>query len=543
MPVTNTGACVSRPPRLAFATLPGLDHFVPALARALNDSGRVEARMMPIRTAADMAAVLAWADDPAHDTVWLEFCWPPFPSFLASTDFGGRRVVIRVHRIEAYETDHVARTDLGSVNDMIVVSRDMARVVREVRPDIDGLVDLHVLCNGVALDRVAPRLAFDPFRIGWCGAFIARKNPTLALQVLHRLRQVDTRYRLHVASQSGDRLTTESFCHQAALLNLADAVVLEGRIGAEAIPAWHAANGVLLSTSLHESFGMGIAEAAAAGCDLAVLDHVGAEEFWPEEVRYITIEQASDRILAARPQRWVRLAAERFDVRGQADAVVNLLAAPRRLRFQGSADYWERRYRAGGGSGAGSTGRLANFKAEVLNRLVIDHRVNSVVEFGCGDGQQLAHAQYPSYLGFDVSPASVELCRQRFANDPRKRFQLVTAAPEAADLALSLDVVFHLVEDDVFDAYMRRLFGAARRLVAIYASDRDEPTKDAHVRHRDISSWVSMFASDWVRMALIRNPYPWDPVRPAETSFADFHIFARRDDPVTLHRLEMEWVA
>ena len=35
--------------------------------------------------------------------------------------------------------------------------------------------------------------------------------------------------------------------------------------------------------------------------------------------------------------------------------------------FPGSEKYWEKRYIAGGNSGAGSYGKLAEFKAEVLN--------------------------------------------------------------------------------------------------------------------------------------------------------------------------------
>ena len=38
--------------------------------------------------------------------------------------------------------------------------------------------------------------------------------------------------------------------------------------------------------------------------------------------------------------------------------------------FAGSAAYWEERYRRGGNSGAGSYGKLAEFKAEVINDFV-----------------------------------------------------------------------------------------------------------------------------------------------------------------------------
>ena len=78
--------------------------------------------------------------------------------------------------------------------------------------------------------------------------------------------------------------------------------------------------------------------------------------------------------------------------------------------FPGSQPYWERRYARGGDSGAGSYGRLAIFKAEFVNSFVRDHGIRSVIEFGCGDGNQLSLAEYPSYFGLDVSRSAVEAC-------------------------------------------------------------------------------------------------------------------------------------
>ena len=523
---------MQRLPRLAILTLPGLDHFVPDLVRGVAASGVIDVRVFRVQGPADLPAALAWADEAATDALWFEFCWPPFPALIAATDFGGRRVIARVHRIEAYETDHVARTAWGKVDDLIVVSQDMARCVREVRPGIDELTRVQVVHNGVDLSRYPTRTRFDRFRIGWCGGFIARKNPTLALQILHELRREEPRYRLHLAIQSADRLTMEAFCHQAAILRLAEAVHFDGRLAAEAMPGWHAANGVLLSTSLHESFGYAIAEAAAAGCDLAVLDHVGADEFWPSEARFVAIDEAAALIRGAAAGRWHGYMEERFSLDRQIGQILELLARPvhrsSTAPITGSASYWDTRYIRGGNSGAGSGGELAAFKASVLNRLVAAHRIGSVLELGCGDGRQLELACYPMYVGVDVSPAAVALCRERFAADPAKRFGLAGACePDEVDLTLSLDVVFHLVEDEVFDAHMRTLFSRARRLVAIYSSDRDERTAEPHVRHRAVSTWVAQNAPEWQRLAHVANPYPYDPTRPNQTSFADFHIFAR----------------
>ncbi len=74
----------------------------------------------------------------------------------------------------------------------------------------------------------------------------------------------------------------------------------------------------------------------------------------------------------------------------------------------GSAQYWRDRYRTGGNSGAGSYGRLASFKAEIINAFVREHNITSVIEFGCGDGLNSLLADYPTYLGFDVADESID---------------------------------------------------------------------------------------------------------------------------------------
>ena len=53
----------------------------------------------------------------------------------------------------------------------------------------------------------------------------------------------------------------------------------------------------------------------------------------------------------------------------------------------------------GGDSGTGSHAQLAAFKAEVLNAFVAQLGIRSAIEFGCGDGSQLALASRISYVG------------------------------------------------------------------------------------------------------------------------------------------------
>jgi len=210
--------------------------------------------------------------------------------------------------------------------------------------------------------------------------------------------------------------------------------------------------------------------------------------------------------------------------------VIGPMAVRFHLPFKNSSDYWERRYAKGGNSGIGSYGRLAKFKAEFLNDFVEKNKIHSVLEFGCGDGSQLKLAQYPSYTGVDVSSKAIDICRALFATDLSKRFFHTDALDLAAtaDLALSLDVVYHLVEDSVFENYMCRLFDSARRFVILYSSNFDDPVSVEHVRHRCFTSWVEQNRPRWYVASMMSNIYPYRADSPGDTSAADFYVFAPR---------------
>jgi SAM-dependent methyltransferase len=201
------------------------------------------------------------------------------------------------------------------------------------------------------------------------------------------------------------------------------------------------------------------------------------------------------------------------------------------LRKFSSGKYWNDRYQRGGNSGSGSYGHLAEFNASILNQFIQEHAIGSVIEFGCGDGNQLTLARYPIYTGYDISPVAIQLCRARFANDTTKRFLLASEySGETADLSLSLDVIFHLTEDRIFHRYMHQLFGAASRFVIIYSSNQDEPIEPAskHVRHRRFSDWVEReLSAQWKLLTTIPNAYPYDG-NSERTSFADFFVYGKR---------------
>lgn len=196
-----------------------------------------------------------------------------------------------------------------------------------------------------------------------------------------------------------------------------------------------------------------------------------------------------------------------------------------------SADYWNQRYLAGGNSGSGSYHRLAEFKAEIINSFVEENKIHSVIEWGCGDGNQLSLTCYPHYVGFDVSKKAIEICRQKYLGDSTKTFIWCGdenfADDKVAELALSLDVIFHLIEDEVFHIYMSRLFHSSDKYVCIYSSNFDLKAAQ-HVRHRKFTDWIEdNVKAQWKLIRVIKNKYPYDADDEDNTSMSDFYIYEK----------------
>lgn len=195
-----------------------------------------------------------------------------------------------------------------------------------------------------------------------------------------------------------------------------------------------------------------------------------------------------------------------------------------------SKDYWNNRYLKNGNSGSGSYENLAQFKAEIINNFVESYNVKSVIELGCGDGNQLKYANYKEYKGFDVSTKAIEICRANFIKDKSKRFldySEIKKAKHQEELVLSLDVIFHLIEDEVFNEYMKDLFTASSKYVIIYSCNYNKKIA-AHVKCRKFTDWIhTKYKNEFKLIKYIPNRFPFDEKLPNSTSFSNFYIYER----------------
>ncbi len=195
-------------------------------------------------------------------------------------------------------------------------------------------------------------------------------------------------------------------------------------------------------------------------------------------------------------------------------------------KFSGSKQYWESRYDSGGTSGDGSYGKLAEYKAEIINSIIVNEKIQSVIDFGCGDGNQLKYFSIPKYIGLDVSKRAIKKCIKKFEFDPNKSFFLYDSeyfidrnSIFLSELALSLDIIYHLTEDDVFQSYMQDLFSSSSKLIIIYAANKETTLSFAHVRHRNFSKYIEENFPNWKLREIKKNRFPDD-------SPSDFYIYS-----------------
>jgi hypothetical protein len=197
-----------------------------------------------------------------------------------------------------------------------------------------------------------------------------------------------------------------------------------------------------------------------------------------------------------------------------------------------SSKYWENRYKNGGDSGDGSYGRLSVFKAEFINNFILKNNINSVVELGCGDGNQLSIINYPQYIGLDISSTVIEQCRNKFNVDKTKSFFVYSPFRNRAiqyeflksDVSLSLDVLYHLVERRIYQDYLDDLFSLSNSYVVIYSTN-FELEENQHVKHRNFTKDVEKY-DGWVLVEIVHNPFPG---KGKQESLADFYIFKKVD--------------
>lgn len=206
-----------------------------------------------------------------------------------------------------------------------------------------------------------------------------------------------------------------------------------------------------------------------------------------------------------------------------------------------TCDHWNERYKNGGNSGNGSYGRLASFKAAIINDFISEKNIKSAIEFGVGDGHNLGFYKIDDFLGLDVSPKVIEICKNRYQNDGSKQFAVIKPLDEFScdrkfDCSLSIDVLYHLVEQDVYETHLNNLFASSDKFVIIYAWDTDEEegmNLSVHVKPRKFTKYISSKFSNWELIGNVKQIY--------KESSSDFFFYEKSPAPLTANHVHRKF--
>ncbi len=127
--------------------------------------------------------------------------------------------------------------------------------------------DILLLPNALDLSHYAPRQFDRPVqpRLIWLRAFHSIYNPTLAAQVLARLRQEWSEVHLTMVGPDKGDGTFEAFQHFVADNDLEAHVTCVGGVSKADVPVWLQRGDIFLNTTTAESFGVSVMEAGAMG--------------------------------------------------------------------------------------------------------------------------------------------------------------------------------------------------------------------------------------------------------------------------------------
>ena len=158
--------------------------------------------------------------------------------------------------------------------------------------------------------------------------------------------------------------------------------------------------------------------------------------------------------------------------------------------------YWQKRYASGRTSGAGSYGAHAEYKSSVINEIVEREGIQSVLEFGCGDGNQLTYYRFPRYVGLDVTQEAVDMCSAKFMDDSTKSFQHFTPGEHLTlgsfDMTMAIEVLMHVTRDEDYFLTLQALLDNSLRWVLLL--DPLWPLlkyeKGSHEKHRKLLKFL-----------------------------------------------------
>ncbi|MDD5529898.1 MAG: glycosyltransferase [bacterium] len=273
-------------PKLAIICGEGMDGFIDDIIKAV--SNEYNTKKFVIRNTKDVEKEIQMAVDWA-DIVWFE--WANDVAVIGTNYQGiiGKKVIVRLHSYEVF-ANFPPRINWSVVNTLVFVANHIKEILKRKIPDIEKKVKIEVINNGVDVEKFVYKTRKPGFNIAYVGYINYKKNPAMALQIIKKLVDIDSRYKLHIAGDFQEPRYKVYFEHMIEEMKLKNNVVFYG--WQANISEWVKDKNYLLLTSVHEGHPYCVMEAMASGIKPAIHNYYGAKEQWPEEILFNSIDEA-----------------------------------------------------------------------------------------------------------------------------------------------------------------------------------------------------------------------------------------------------------
>jgi glycosyltransferase involved in cell wall biosynthesis len=275
--------------KIAILCLPGLQSFLKDIVEHLN-------RKYDVLTCFDgdpqkISSVVNWAD-----IVWIEWANELAVGLTNNPALLNEKYVIcRLHRYEAFVDDFCLKIDWSRIDTLVFVGAFMESMLKARVKDLDQRVGrITTFPNGIDLDKMSFKDRKNGYDLAYVGYINYNKGPMLLLQAFKTLVQADDRYKLHIAGKIQNMHLDYYFTHMVDELNLTENIQFDGWI--KDVNLWLQDKQYLVSSSVHESQGVGIMEAMACGIKPVIHNFVGASSIYPEKFIWNTIPEFVDHI-------------------------------------------------------------------------------------------------------------------------------------------------------------------------------------------------------------------------------------------------------
>ncbi|PAD30657.1 glycosyltransferase [Paenibacillus sp. 7523-1] len=480
------------------------DKFLNDIMKSLSETYYV--RKIIVEDAKQLEEGMKWAD-----LCWFEWCDNIFAAASNLPIAKEKKLICRIHRYEVF-TDNPKKVAWENVDKLIIVTEHLKNLLCNKVPNIEKLVDIITIHNGVNLERYKYGDKKTGFNIAFIGYLNSRKNPMLLLQIAKEVVNIDPKYKFFIAGDFQDEVLELYWNHMVIQLGLEDNVVFQGY--QVDIKNWLEDKNYILSTTMHESFGYGIAEAMAMGIKPVIHNFVFSQEVWPEEYIFNTVHEAVSMIIEENynSEDYHKFIADRYSLANQIREIQNVVAesmnSPLIKTFNYNS-YWQNRLNekfnieSVGYQGLGIQYNTFMYQSrfeilEVLITKIFGKSLNtkSILELGPGIGvftDYFKKKGVTNYNAIDITDRSIENLSQAYPEYNFKKGDVSSLdyyPSQKADLIFAADVLLHITNERNFQNTISNISGKIndQGYVILFDaySETNAKSKNSHLVIRDI---------------------------------------------------------